>query len=203
MLQVNEKVYFLLVLKKNKYLDLAWELKSGEEYVCDGDTNCSRGSWNNLKNGFIIRISFSLSLSLYIYIYICNVCVCVEFSILKKVWLNKTDTLCLHILALIRSSLCISCLTSGWNAFKKVPYFSQVLLVSAGFIFGETNNEITSTVKMTGYCLSFLYFIQSNIKEIFSQGIFTKSGLFVPLVGGGLGEWFGLAYQPLLVIKCH
>ena len=30
----------------------------------------------------------------------------------------------LPMLKLIRSSLCMSHLTSGWNEFKKVPYFS-------------------------------------------------------------------------------
>ena len=46
----------------------------------------------------------------------------------------------------MHSSLHMSCLTSGWNEFKNVPYFSQVLSASADPIFGGTNNEMTNTM---------------------------------------------------------
>ena len=31
--------------KKDKYLDLAREVKKNVEYECDGDTNCKQCSW--------------------------------------------------------------------------------------------------------------------------------------------------------------
>ena len=40
----------------------------------------------------------------------------------------------------------MSHLTFGWNEFKKVPYFSKVVLAPTGAIFEGTNNEITNTL---------------------------------------------------------
>ena len=40
----------------------------------------------------------------------------------KHTWWNKTDTPCLPILSLIRSSLCMSRLTFAWNWFGKFPF---------------------------------------------------------------------------------
>ena len=39
-----------------------------------------------------------------------------------------------------------SCLTSGWNEFRKAPYFSQVLSTPTGTIFEWANNEMTNTI---------------------------------------------------------
>ena len=41
----------------------------------------------------------------------------------------------------------MSCLTSGWNAFKKVPYFpTQGLSAPTGAIFRGMKTEITNTI---------------------------------------------------------
>ena len=94
---------------------------------------------NNLKNKCNIYI--------YIYIYIYII-----FSF-EYACLNSTDTSFLPILSLFHSSFRMSYIISGWKEFKKAPYFSQVLLVPAGAIFGGTNSETTKKT-MTIYISS-------------------------------------------------
>ena len=52
----------------------------------------------------------------------------------------------LPILFLILSSLYMRCLVSGWNEFRKAPYFPHVLSAPTEVIFAGTNNEITNTM---------------------------------------------------------
>ena len=61
-------------------------------------------------------------------------------------WLNRTVTSCVSILSLIRSSLCMSRLTLGWNTFKLALYVSNVLSAPIGTI-GGTNNQMTITMR--------------------------------------------------------
>ena len=69
-----------------------------------------------------------------------------QHSLFKDVCLNRANSSFLYILSLICLSLCKSHLISGCNKFKKMPYFSQVLLAAAGAILGRTNNKITNTL---------------------------------------------------------
>ena len=55
---------------------------------------------------------------------------------------DKTGTSFLLILSLIRLNLHMSRLTSGWNEFKKEPYFFQVISAPAEDIFRRKKKEI-------------------------------------------------------------
>ena len=84
------------------------------------------------------------------YICVC-VCVCVYVSLgtiffFNHVCLNGSDSLCLPILSLINSPLCVSCLTFGLNELRKVPYFFQVLSALKEAIFKGANNEMINTI---------------------------------------------------------
>ena len=60
-------------------------------------------------------------------------------------------SLCLHIIFLIRSSLCMNRLTFGCNKFRKMPYVSQLLSAPTGTIFMGENNEMTNTMTSHRY----------------------------------------------------
>ena len=89
---------------------------------------------------FILLFSkiFSLFIEyIYVYIYIC-VCVCdcvflSSISLMRHIWLNIIDILCLHIFILILSNCHMYVVISGWNWLLNSPYLtgSQVLLNSS------------------------------------------------------------------------
>ena len=64
----------------------------------------------------------------YIYIYIYIYKQDLILNDLQGMIFHKTQShiyiSCLPILSLIRSSIRMSCLTLGWNEFKKAPHFS-------------------------------------------------------------------------------
>ena len=85
-------------------------------------------SWNiNLICFHSMRLSWSVdklfSWPSYIYIYIY-----MSFSLLN-VWLNWIDTSFLSILSLDHSSLCMNCLTSKWNEFRRIPFLCVYVCV--------------------------------------------------------------------------
>ena len=101
-------------------------------------------------------------------------CVCVHMCL--SVFYQIEQTQSQPILSLICSSLHMSHLTSGWNEFKKVPYFSKVLSFPTGAIFRLMNHEITNAI------MSYIHLHRELEKEQV-RGEFTEKNFFLEVRG--------------------
>ena len=103
----------------------------------------------------------------------------------KYVELNKTNSLLLPLLSLIRTSLHMNLLSSRWNKFRKAPDCSQVLSALAGTIRGETDNEMTNIMMN---CMHLYKELKKELVRVefteeknFTRGSCEKYGTFLNL----------------------